>query len=267
MQSKHAQEEADNYRTTENDKLDIQKTASLSFARTESQKQKIEADYAAKKKKVDDDANAQAQAKVKDMFALQKALSITNAIISTYEGADKALASYPPPIGFVLMAATIAAGLANVAVISNQQMPKFAGGGLPAAIMGMMMRPTGLISGPGTGTSDSIPAWISNKEFILNEHATANHLPELLMWNAEKHSNGGVAGSSSFSSFNNYYPKSDNGDLIREMQGMRTEMKELRNLTQKHLENPVPSRAYLDNDEAKKITRVGIRGMNKGILG
>ena len=33
----------------------------------------------------------------------------------------------------------------------------------------------GLISGPGTGTSDSIPAMLSNGEFVVNSAATAQH--------------------------------------------------------------------------------------------
>jgi hypothetical protein len=54
----------------------------------------------------------------------QKALSITAALINTYQGATKALASYPPPLSFAAAALQVAAGLGNVAKIS-----KAAGGG------------------------------------------------------------------------------------------------------------------------------------------
>lgn len=37
----------------------------------------------------------------------------------------------------------------------------------------------GLVRGPGTSTSDSIAAWLSNKEFVVNAKATAKHLPML----------------------------------------------------------------------------------------
>lgn len=37
----------------------------------------------------------------------------------------------------------------------------------------------GLISGPGTGTSDSIPAWLSNGEYVINAKSTSKYLPLL----------------------------------------------------------------------------------------
>jgi hypothetical protein len=42
----------------------------------------------------------------------------------------------------------------------------------------------GLISGPGTGRSDSIPAMVANNEFIVNEKATKEHLPLLYALNS-----------------------------------------------------------------------------------
>jgi hypothetical protein len=48
------------------------------------------------------------------MFELNKAAGITNAIINTYEGVTKALASYPPPISFAMAGAQLAAGMAQV---------------------------------------------------------------------------------------------------------------------------------------------------------
>jgi len=37
----------------------------------------------------------------------------------------------------------------------------------------------GQVRGPGSGTSDSVPAWLSNGEFVVNAAATAKHLPLL----------------------------------------------------------------------------------------
>jgi hypothetical protein len=34
----------------------------------------------------------------------------------------------------------------------------------------------GLITGPGTGTSDEIPIWVSNREYVVNAAATARNL-------------------------------------------------------------------------------------------
>jgi len=62
----------------------------------------------------------------KKLFAIQKAASIAKAIISTYEGATKAMAAYPPPINFAMAAAVVAGGLAQVSQIRSQS---FEGGG------------------------------------------------------------------------------------------------------------------------------------------
>lgn len=56
-------------------------------------------------------------------------------------------------------------------------------------------RDGGQISGPGTGRSDSIPAMVSNGEFIVNSAATARHLP--LLQSINGYANGGVVGYAS----------------------------------------------------------------------
>lgn len=73
----------------------------------------------------------------KKFFAAQKAAAIALAIVNTYQGATKALATYPPPFNFIAAAATVASGLAQVATIRAQTMQR--GGALQggqAAIVG-----------------------------------------------------------------------------------------------------------------------------------
>ena len=41
----------------------------------------------------------------------------------------------------------------------------------------------GLVSGRGTSVSDSIPAWLSNGEFVMNARATKENLPTLQAMN------------------------------------------------------------------------------------
>ena len=48
----------------------------------------------------------------------------------------------------------------------------------------------GIIRGKGTSKSDSIPAWLSNGEFVVNASATSKHLPELQAMNAEGFASG-----------------------------------------------------------------------------
>lgn len=53
----------------------------------------------------------------------------------------------------------------------------------------------GLITGPGTGTSDSIPAMLSNGEYIINAAATSRNLPLLHALNANHYATGGLVGA------------------------------------------------------------------------
>ena len=57
----------------------------------------------------------------KAAFMAAKAFNIANAIMNTYLGATKALATYPPPWNFAAAALVVAAGLAQVASIRSQQ--------------------------------------------------------------------------------------------------------------------------------------------------
>jgi len=57
----------------------------------------------------------------KKAFEAAKAFNIANAIMNTYAGATKALATYPPPFNFIAAAAVVASGFAQVAAIRSQQ--------------------------------------------------------------------------------------------------------------------------------------------------
>ena len=53
-----------------------------------------------------------------------KALAISQALINTYLGATKALATYPPPFGAIAAATVVAAGLLQVNAIRKQKLPE-----------------------------------------------------------------------------------------------------------------------------------------------
>jgi hypothetical protein len=57
----------------------------------------------------------------KKAFEASKALAIASALVNTYQGATKALATYPFPFGLIAAAAAVAAGMAQVAAIRSQQ--------------------------------------------------------------------------------------------------------------------------------------------------
>lgn len=115
----------------------------------------------------------------KAMGVASKAFGIGQAIINTQLAVTKALATYgPTPMGYLGVAAAIAQGVTSVATISAQS---FAQGGL--------------VRGPGTGTSDSINARLSNGEFVMPAMETRQYLPQLnAMRDGDFSMDGGLAG-------------------------------------------------------------------------
>lgn len=96
----------------------------------------------------------------KAMFLMQQLFAIGSAMVSTHLAATQALADPTAP---TFMQKTTYAGLitamgyANVGMIAAQTIAGFKNGGL--------------ITGPGTGTSDSIPIMASNEEFMMRNAA------------------------------------------------------------------------------------------------
>jgi len=88
------------------------------------------------------------------MFNINKVAGIANAIINTHEGVTKALAKYPPPLSFVMAAAQLAAGMAQVQQIRNAS---FGGATSAPTISGGTAVPVTPIEGPPTVTTQAQP--------------------------------------------------------------------------------------------------------------
>ena len=113
-----------------------------------------------------------------------KALKIAETGINTYMSATAAFASVVgiPVVGPVLApiaaGVAVASGLASIAKIAGIQIPKPApaaaggGGGGGGAGAPSKFAMGGLVQGPGSGTSDSIPAFLSNGESVINARST-----------------------------------------------------------------------------------------------
>ena len=63
-----------------------------------------------------------------ELFRANQALQIAQATINSYAAYTQAIATYPPPVGQIMGAASLAAGLAQVAAISSQAPPRAQGG-------------------------------------------------------------------------------------------------------------------------------------------
>ncbi len=110
------------------------------------------------------------------MFAVSKAFAIADSIIKIQQGIANA-ASLPWPTNFAAMASVAAAG---ASIISNIQ-----------AVTGQGFADGGFVTGPGGPRSDSIPARLSNGEFVMNAQATRQNRPMLEAMNSGTTMKGG----------------------------------------------------------------------------
>jgi hypothetical protein len=136
-----------------------------------------------------------------------KAFAIAKATIDTYQSAVaayKSLAGIPiigPALGAIAAAAAVASGIATVKKIVSVQVPNApagAGPSLNTTPAGPAERPGvinvsspaikaadgGLIRGPGSDRSDSIPAMLSDGEFVVNSRSTRLFQPLLAAINS-----------------------------------------------------------------------------------
>lgn len=109
----------------------------------------------------------------KTFAILSKTLALAEIAINTGKALAAGIAqaqSVPFPANLAAIATTVATILSNIAVATKTvKSAKFATGGL--------------VTGPGTGTSDSIPAQLSNGEAVMTARATSMFAPLLSSFN------------------------------------------------------------------------------------
>lgn len=158
-----------------------------------------------------------------------KALGVMQVVITEGIAIAKAVqggAEYPFPINVLTVAASVAAITAAIASAVNSvkstEVPKYASGGL--------------ISGPGTGTSDSIPALLSNGEAVM----TANAVNE---WGAMLSAMNVASGGNAINVSN--LPQRGDG-----MRGMRAMLREAL------LDMPTPVVSVVDINKGQRRVKV-----------
>lgn len=164
---------------------------------------KLEERSAQEKTKLVGDALGQLSQIVGQDTVAGKAFAVAKATIDTYQSAVaayKSLAGIPvigPALGAIAAAAAVASGIATVKKIVSVQVPGAqggSGGGVQSTPAGPAVgsSPTapiqavatkratgGIVRGPGTETSDSIPALLSDGEFVINSRSTRAFQPLL----------------------------------------------------------------------------------------
>lgn len=127
--------------------------------------------------------------KSRALFEINKVAGIANATMSTYEAADKAMASVPYPWNLAAAASVIAAGLANVASISSTSF----GGGAAAGGYGegtptspVVTQPASAQQSTGTQVQIVVNGAIGEKKWF------EDNLPEILKDFASRNVSAGV---------------------------------------------------------------------------
>lgn len=166
-----------------------------------------------------------------------KLLATAQATINTYLGANQALADKTPGlptfVKIINAIAVIATGLKNVAEINKV---KLAEGGLLDFARG------GRVRGAGTGTSDSIPAQLSNGEAVLNARSMRSNdvvsmtgTPRSIasglnsMYGGRKFADGGAVSLANPTAFNSNFDTSNIVKAVSQEQQMFISITELNN--------------------------------------
>lgn len=113
------------------------------------------------------------------MFIASKAFAIAESLIKIQQGIANAM-SLPFPANLAA-AATVAAQAASI--VSNIRS------------ISLQLAEGGLVRGPGTGTSDSIPAMLSNGEYVVNARAAGPNLGLLEAINSGRDPRGAMKGN------------------------------------------------------------------------
>lgn len=201
---------------------------------------RLEKSSAIEKTKLIGDALGQLSSIVGQDTVAGKAFAIAKSTIDTYQSAVaayKSLAGIPiigPALGAIAAAAAVASGIATVKKIVAVQVPNAPAGAGPSlsstpsgpaerpSVVNVASAPTvkaadgGLIRGPGSERSDSIPAMLSDGEFVVNARSTRLFQPLLAAINSSAEIPGFAMGGLATKSEK---PQKDNSGSIAEAIG------------------------------------------------
>lgn len=175
------------------------------------------------------------------MFLAQKAFAVASASISLWQNVSKAMSiGFPQNIPFI--AGALAQGTAILQNTASVQTAGFATGGL--------------VSGAGTGQSDSINARLSNGEYVMTRRATSRYRDTLDSMNRGT-ATAGITGSTPEMKVNiaNY-----GGEQVRVQKGLTADEvriiigEEVPNVNSREFSNPYSktNKAFRGNYDANR---------------
>lgn len=153
--------------------------------RTAAEQQELDkqAEFDLMRKNAEDKRNQEKNDLDKKAFEANKMNQIGQIAINTAVAVSKAIAEAPITFGLPWSAYALVQGGLEAALVGSQQfVPSYATGGIFTG--------NGAVSGPGTGTSDSVNAKLSNGEVVINAKSSKMFAP---MLSAINQAGGGVA--------------------------------------------------------------------------
>jgi hypothetical protein len=185
------------------------------------QRADLEVQQAAELQQIQDDqtrSNAEAAIKQAELqFALTSGQAVAQAALAYIRGFSD-LGPIAGPIAAIAIAATTAAQIATANQAKNtaiaQAQAQLAGLGGGAKSGGRVSKAEGgLITGPGNGVSDSVPANLSTGEFVVNANATQRYLPLLSALNSS-----GLQGGNAVN------PSGGNNEMVALLQEIKSQL-------------------------------------------
>lgn len=220
----NVKDEISTWKDKEEQKIETEREAALKHASTQAQRERINEQYDKKQTKLEEEANKKARERLAAWFYINQAVSATNAVISSIAAGlntMELLSKYlPPPLPQIAMATTIAAGFTQAAVITQQKLPGYEKGGIVIGEKG--------------------PEIIAPMDSYAEGQAKL--IAMTMMTLREEIKSGNAAASIGINN-------SSNTDL--------SSIKDAITKLNKHLDDGISARAFLDDREAKKVNARG----------
>ena len=167
-------------------------------------------------------ANAAADAAIKQAN-VNFALAVGQIAIATAEAIIKSIAVSPATFGLPFSAFAAAAGAlqlgaaqsARSTAIATAEASRPRSSSAAQSSKRVSKADGGLITGPGNGVSDSVPANLSNGEFVVNANATQKFLPLLSALNSS-----GLQGGNAVN------PSGGNNEMVALLQDIKSKLSE-----------------------------------------
>lgn len=226
----------------QNKTIDNEEKRGLKFARTKQQEDRIREEADKKREEAEVEADKKAKERLKFWFELKKTASISQILVDTATAIMNAWSgnAYNPVLATAITALIGVTSAAQIAAVNAQELPGFKIGGWT-----------------GDEDKNKVVGNVHGQEYVVKSGPAKKYRPILDMLNSDVQGVRGIDVNRDFrmSGYLNDFNNKAAEHLMR-----------LNKTLEHYLANPVPARAYLDNREAEKMTRQGIKKIRRSSL-